>query len=116
VGIIGAWFAAGMWIYLLSLLRREGNGGVDEGARQSEGRWTLGPVNRHTLITELSESGAGDEVIMSIAGHDSRAMLSRLLPRAGWKPNGGHSTTLRRGNARPTRSAKVTPNGRCRLR
>jgi hypothetical protein len=35
------------------------------------------PVNRHTLVTELSESGAGDEVIMSIAGHVSRAMLSR---------------------------------------
>ena len=33
--------------------------------------------NLHTLITELSESGAGDEVIMSIAGHVSRAMLSR---------------------------------------
>ena len=33
--------------------------------------------NRHTLVTELAESGAGDEVIMSIAGHVSRAMLSR---------------------------------------
>ena len=32
---------------------------------------------RHTLVTELAESGAGDEVIMSIAGHVSRAMLSR---------------------------------------
>jgi hypothetical protein len=29
------------------------------------------------LVTELSETGAGDEVIMSIAGHVSRAMLSR---------------------------------------
>jgi len=29
------------------------------------------------LVTELPESGAGDEVIMSIAGHVSRAMLSR---------------------------------------
>jgi integrase len=35
------------------------------------GRW------HDTLVTELSESGAGDEVIMSIAGHVSRAMLSR---------------------------------------
>ena len=34
-------------------------------------------TNRHTLVTELSESGAGDEVIMSIARHVSRAMLSR---------------------------------------
>ena len=38
------------------------------------GRWH---DNRHTLVTELAESGAGDEVIMSIAGHISRAMLSR---------------------------------------
>ena len=33
--------------------------------------------NRHTLVTELAESGDSDEVIMSIAGHVSRAMLSR---------------------------------------
>jgi hypothetical protein len=33
--------------------------------------------NHHTLVTELAESGAGDEVIMSIASHVSRAMLSR---------------------------------------
>jgi site-specific recombinase XerD len=33
--------------------------------------------SRHTLVPELVESGAGDEVIMSIAGHVSRAMLSR---------------------------------------
>jgi hypothetical protein len=33
--------------------------------------------NRHTLVTELAESGAGDEVIMSIAWHVSGAMLSR---------------------------------------
>jgi len=32
---------------------------------------------RHTLITKLAESGAGDEVIMAIAGHVSRSMLSR---------------------------------------
>src|SRR5450759_2261559 len=38
------------------------------------GRWH---DNRHTLVSELSESSAGDEVIMSIAGHVSRAMLSR---------------------------------------
>jgi integrase len=39
-----------------------------------KGRWH---DNRHTLVTELAESGAGDEVIMSIAGHVSRTMLSR---------------------------------------
>jgi integrase len=32
---------------------------------------------RHTAITRLAESGAGDETIMAIAGHVSRAMLSR---------------------------------------
>jgi len=32
---------------------------------------------RHTLITKLAESGAGDETIMAIAGHVSRTMLSR---------------------------------------
>ena len=31
----------------------------------------------HALTTELAESGAGDEVIMTIASHVSRAMLSR---------------------------------------
>src|ERR1017187_3489879 len=39
--------------------------------------WLRWHDNRHTLATELAESGAGDEVIMSIAGHVSRAMLSR---------------------------------------
>jgi len=38
------------------------------------GRWH---DNRHMLVAEFAESGAGDEVIMSIAGHVSRAMLSR---------------------------------------
>jgi integrase len=38
------------------------------------GRWH---DNRHTLITELAESGAGDETILEIAGHVSRQMLSR---------------------------------------
>jgi hypothetical protein len=38
-----------------------------------KGRWH---DNRHTLVTELAESGAGDEVIISHAGHVSRAMLS----------------------------------------
>jgi integrase len=38
------------------------------------GRWH---DNRHTLITELAESGAGDQTIMEIAGHVSSQMLSR---------------------------------------
>ena len=36
------------------------------------GRWH---DNRHTLITELSENGAGDQTIMDIAGHVSKQML-----------------------------------------
>ena len=32
---------------------------------------------RHTLITKLAESGAGDETIMAIAGHVNRRMLRR---------------------------------------
>ena len=31
--------------------------------------------NRHTLITNLAESGAGDLSIMNIAGHVSKQML-----------------------------------------
>jgi integrase len=38
------------------------------------GRWHDA---RHTLITELAESGAGDQTIMDIAGHVSRQMLAR---------------------------------------
>jgi integrase len=37
-----------------------------------KGRWH---DNRHTLITELAESGAGDQTIMDIAGHVSKQML-----------------------------------------
>ena len=37
-----------------------------------EGRWH---DNRHTLITDLAESGAGDQTIMEIAGHVSKQML-----------------------------------------
>ena len=35
--------------------------------------------NRRLWFTQLAESGTGDEVIMSIAGHVSRAMLSRYF-------------------------------------
>jgi integrase len=37
-----------------------------------KGRWH---DNRHTMITDLAESGAGDQTIMDIAGHVSPAML-----------------------------------------
>jgi integrase len=32
--------------------------------------------NRHTLITDLAESGAGDDTIRDIAGHCAKQMLS----------------------------------------
>jgi integrase len=38
------------------------------------GRWH---DTRHTLVTELAESGAGDQTITDIAGHVSRQMLAR---------------------------------------
>jgi integrase len=38
------------------------------------GRWH---DPRDTLVTELAESGAGDQTIMDIAGHVSRQMLAR---------------------------------------
>src|ERR1022692_1255275 len=47
---------------------------LDRPKEEVKGRWH---DNRHTLVTELAEGGAGDEVIMSIAGHVSRAMLSQ---------------------------------------
>ena len=36
------------------------------------GRWH---DNRHTLITDLAERGAGDQTIMDITGHVSKQML-----------------------------------------
>jgi integrase len=36
------------------------------------GRWH---DHRHTMITDLAESGAGDQTIMDIAGHVSKSML-----------------------------------------
>jgi integrase len=38
------------------------------------GRWH---DTRHTLVTELAESGAGDQTIIDIAGHVSRQMPAR---------------------------------------
>jgi integrase len=32
--------------------------------------------NRHTFVTDLAESGAGDEVIRDMAGHVSKDMLT----------------------------------------
>ena len=46
-----------------------------------KGRW---PDNRHTLVSELAESGAGDEVIMSIAG-TFRVPCCLATPTCGWR-------------------------------
>ena len=43
-----------------------------EGKAKVKGRWH---DNRHTLITDLAEGGAGDETIRDIAGHISKQML-----------------------------------------
>ncbi|MCU1327493.1 MAG: site-specific integrase [Bryobacterales bacterium] len=43
-------------------------------AAKVTGRWHDA---RHTLITELAETGAGDQAIMDIAGHVSKQMLAR---------------------------------------
>ena len=47
-----------------------------------------GHDNRHTLVTEPAESGAGYEVIMSSAGHVSRGHALALFPSFGWKRTG----------------------------
>jgi len=66
------------------------------------------------LVTELAESRAGDEVIMSIAG-TSRSPCSRATHTFEWTPSGAFSTRLPRAGAPPTRSARRRPNsGRSR--
>jgi hypothetical protein len=87
VGIIGA----GYGIICYRCLGREGNGGVDQGAR---------------LVTELSESGAGDE-----ANHEHRrARLARhschVTRTCGWRLSGEHST-------RSLRTSAVLNGGGC---
>jgi hypothetical protein len=39
--------------------------------------WARQRERLSSLVAELAESGVGNEVIVSIAGHVSRAMLSR---------------------------------------
>lgn len=45
-----------------------------------------GTETRHTLVTALAESGAGDPTIMDLAGHVSRQML-RATRTFAWKPS-----------------------------
>lgn len=75
------------------------------------GRWH---DNRHTLVPELAESGAGDEVIMSIAGHVPRAMPFRYSHvRMEAKPRALDEIAARLRAANEKRKGK--PNGRSRL-
>jgi hypothetical protein len=82
------------------------------------GRWH---DNRHTLITDLAESGAGDETIRDIAGHVSKQMLKhyshirmeakrRALEAIVTKP--GQNAT---GNA-ASAASKETPAGSAEIR
>ena len=68
-----------------------------------KGRWH---DNRHTLVTELAESGAGDEVIMRIVGHVSSPMLSGT-PTCGWRL----SARPRRNRRTPARGGREAPGG-----
>ena len=76
------------------------------------GRWH---DNCHTLVTELAESGAGGEVIMSIAGHVSRAMLS-ATPTWGWKRNGAPLRRSLHPSGRQTKGARRKPSSGSRVR
>jgi len=51
------------------------------------GRWH---DNRHSLITDLAESGAGDETIRDIAGHVSKQILKHYS-HIRMEANGRHS-------------------------
>ena len=61
--------------------------------------------NRHTLVTEPAESGTGDEVIMSIAGHISRTMLSRYAHVR----IAGEAAGPRRNRSAPARGRRKAP-------
>jgi integrase len=68
--------------------RRSGTSRADAGVK---GRWH---DNRHTLITVLAESGAGDQTIQDIAGHVSRQMLKHYSHiRMDFKQGVGFGTT-----------------------
>jgi integrase len=45
--------------------------------RRKTGIWVRLHDTRHTVVTKLGESGAGDEAIRAMAGYTSRRMLER---------------------------------------
>jgi hypothetical protein len=75
-----------------------------------EGESIAVPVtdNRRTLIKGLSESSAGDEVIMGVAGHVSRATLSRYT-HVRMEASGTPSTRSPCASGRQTKSGGRKP-------
>jgi integrase len=69
-----------------------------------KGRWH---DNRHTLITELAESGAGDQTIMDIAGHVSKQMLKHYSHiRMEAKRNALETIVMKRSETGPPENAE----------
>lgn len=88
--------------------RREG---VDQGALQSGGVGRRHD-NRHTLVTELTKSGAGDE-----GDHEHcRARLVRTCgsgaPTCGWKRSGSPATNSSIRGAKPSQNNLTVTCGR----
>jgi len=76
-------------------------------AAKVTGRWH---DNRHTLITELAESGAGDGTIMEIAGHVSSQMIARYSHiRTAAKRGALDEVARRRAEAGPTDKSATLP-------
>jgi len=80
------------------------------------GRWH---DNRHTLITELAESGAGDETIMEIAGHVSdrcsraTATSARLPNGKRWRTSSGRARKPRGAPRRSRKSRRRKSHRQC---
>ncbi len=69
------------------------------------GRWH---DHRHTMITDLAESGAGDQTIMGIAGHVSKSMLTHYSHIRMEAKRNALETLVKRKPAKPTRSKKIS--------
>ena len=72
-----------------------------------KGRWH---DNRHTLITDLAESGAGDETIRDIAGHVSKQMLTHYSHiRMEAKRRALEAIVEEKADAKPTEEKSAVP-------
>jgi integrase len=73
-----------------------------------KGRWH---DNRHTLITDLAESGAGDETIRDIAGHVSKQMLKHYSHiRMEAKRRALEAIVEKKADAKPAAELTVPPD------